>query len=172
MLSRYSDSLPAGRRGSNPGGSVIFRTRTDRPWGPLSLLYNGYRFSFPGVKRPGRDVNHSHPSSAKVQESRSIPLLLPLGEGGSRGIALYYYQKDKRVTALSIPHPYKSVTPYPLRFRLAACHPVFLQQIPACKNNLERSCDIFPHLYPSLVDNQTVCAKSPNSCDRSVSPLT
>ena len=26
-----------------------FRTRTDRPWGPPSLLYNGYRF-FPGGK--------------------------------------------------------------------------------------------------------------------------
>jgi hypothetical protein len=25
-------------RGSNPGGSAIFRTRPDWPWGPLSLL--------------------------------------------------------------------------------------------------------------------------------------
>jgi hypothetical protein len=30
-------------RGSNPGGSEIFRTRPDRAWGPPSLLYNGYR---------------------------------------------------------------------------------------------------------------------------------
>jgi len=30
-------------RGSNPGGSGIFHTRPDRPWGPPSLLYNGYR---------------------------------------------------------------------------------------------------------------------------------
>ena len=30
-------------RGSNPGGGEIFRTRPDRPWGPLSLPYNGYR---------------------------------------------------------------------------------------------------------------------------------
>jgi hypothetical protein len=41
-------------RGSNPGGGEIFRTRPDRPWGPHSLLYNGYRVYFPGVKRPGR----------------------------------------------------------------------------------------------------------------------
>jgi hypothetical protein len=27
----------------------IFRTRPDRPWGPPSLLYNGYRV-FPGGK--------------------------------------------------------------------------------------------------------------------------
>jgi len=33
-----------------------FRTRPDRPWGPPSLLYNGYRLSFPGVKRPKRGV--------------------------------------------------------------------------------------------------------------------
>ena len=30
-------------RGSNPGGGEIFHTRPDRPWGPPSLLYNGYR---------------------------------------------------------------------------------------------------------------------------------
>jgi hypothetical protein len=36
--------------GSNPGGGKIFRTRPDRPWGPPSLLYNGYR-TFPGVKQ-------------------------------------------------------------------------------------------------------------------------
>jgi hypothetical protein len=35
-------------RGSNPGRGEIFRTRPDRPWGPPSLLYNGYRV-FPGV---------------------------------------------------------------------------------------------------------------------------
>jgi hypothetical protein len=36
-------------RGSNPGGGEIFRTRLDRPWGPPSLLYNGYQV-FPGGK--------------------------------------------------------------------------------------------------------------------------
>jgi hypothetical protein len=30
-------------RGSNHGGEEIFRTRPDRPWGPLSLPYNWYR---------------------------------------------------------------------------------------------------------------------------------
>jgi len=29
-------------QGSNPGTVKIFRTRSERPWGPLSLLYNGY----------------------------------------------------------------------------------------------------------------------------------
>jgi len=57
-------------RGSNPGGGVgeIFRTCQDRPWGPPSLLYNGYRF-FPGGKeRPGRDADPSPPSSAVVKK--------------------------------------------------------------------------------------------------------
>jgi hypothetical protein len=44
--------------GSDPGGGEIVCSRPDRPWGPPSLLYNGYRVSFPGVKRPGRGVDH------------------------------------------------------------------------------------------------------------------
>jgi hypothetical protein len=35
--------------GSNPGGGEILRTHPDWPWGPPSLLYNGYRV-FPGGK--------------------------------------------------------------------------------------------------------------------------
>ena len=33
-------------------GGEIFRIRPDRPWGPLSLLYNEYRV-FPGGKAAG-----------------------------------------------------------------------------------------------------------------------
>jgi hypothetical protein len=43
-------------RGSNPGGGEIFCTCPDRPWGPPSLLYNGYRVFRGGKMRPGRDV--------------------------------------------------------------------------------------------------------------------
>jgi hypothetical protein len=69
----------------------IFRSRPHRPWGPPSLLYNGYRVSFPGVKRPGLGVDHPPPSSARerVEVYRNSPtgpswlvlertLLLPL----------------------------------------------------------------------------------------------
>ena len=38
--------------GSNSGEGEIFRTRPDRPWGPPSLLYNGYRI-LPGGKAVG-----------------------------------------------------------------------------------------------------------------------
>jgi hypothetical protein len=42
--------------------------RPNRPWGPPSLLYSGYRV-FPGGKvRPGRDADHSPPSNADVLE--------------------------------------------------------------------------------------------------------
>jgi len=53
------DRIPMGTR---------FSARPDRPWGPPSLLYNGYRV-FPGSKvRPGRSADHSPPSSAAVME--------------------------------------------------------------------------------------------------------
>jgi hypothetical protein len=39
-------------RGSNPGEGAISRTRPDRPWGPPSLLYNGYRV-IPWAKAAG-----------------------------------------------------------------------------------------------------------------------
>ena len=49
-------------------GGEIFRTCPDRPLGPPSLLYNGYRV-FPGGKeRPGRDADPSPPSSAVVMK--------------------------------------------------------------------------------------------------------
>ena len=45
-----------------------FFARPDRPWGPPSLLYNGYRV-FPGGKvRPERAADYSPPSSAVVME--------------------------------------------------------------------------------------------------------
>ena len=45
-----------------------FSARPDRPWGPPSLLYNGY-WVFPGGKvRPGHAADHSRPSSVTVIE--------------------------------------------------------------------------------------------------------
>jgi hypothetical protein len=66
-------------RGSNPGGGEIFRTRPDRPWGLPSLLYNEYRVSFPGIKRPGRGVDHPPSSSARVKERVELYLYSPSG---------------------------------------------------------------------------------------------
>jgi len=54
-----------------PVGGEVFRSRPDRPWGPPSLPYNGYRVSFGGggVNLPRRGVEHTHPSTAEVKES-------------------------------------------------------------------------------------------------------
>ena len=66
-------------RGWNPGGSEVFLTCPDRPWGPPSLLYNGYRF-FPGGKqRPGRDADPSPPSSAVLMKGQSYTSTPPIG---------------------------------------------------------------------------------------------
>ena len=65
-------------RGSNPSGDEIFRTRPNGSWGPSSLLYNGHRVLLPGVKRPGRGVNHPPPPGAKVKKNSTAITLLPL----------------------------------------------------------------------------------------------
>ena len=55
----------------------IFRTCPDRPWGPPSLQYNGYRV-FPGGKeRSGRDADPSSPSSAVGHERVELYLYSP-----------------------------------------------------------------------------------------------
>ena len=69
-VGRFGDRIPVGAQ---------FSARSDRPWGPPSLLYNGYRV-FPGGKeRPGHDADHSPPSSAAVMEDQSYTSTHPLG---------------------------------------------------------------------------------------------
>jgi hypothetical protein len=66
-------------RRSNSSGGGIFHNLPDRPWGPPSLLYNGYRVFPRGVKRPGRGVDHSPASSAEVKERVELYLYSPSG---------------------------------------------------------------------------------------------
>jgi hypothetical protein len=65
-------------RGSNPGGGKIFRTRPDRPWGPPSLLYDGYRV-FRGGKAAGAWRWPPTTSSAEVKERVGLYLHSPSG---------------------------------------------------------------------------------------------
>jgi len=60
----------------------IFCARPDQPWGPPSLLYNGYRISFTGLKRPGRGVNHPPRSNAEVKKEWSYTSTPPLCHHG------------------------------------------------------------------------------------------
>jgi hypothetical protein len=60
-------------------GNFICGGEVFRPWGPSSLLDNGYRVSFPEVKRPGRSLNHRPPSSTGVKERLELYLYSPSG---------------------------------------------------------------------------------------------
>ena len=64
---------------SNPSGGEIFRTRPDRPSGPVSLLYNGYRVFFQKAKWPWRGVDHPPLSSAEVKERVELYLYFRSG---------------------------------------------------------------------------------------------
>ena len=60
------------------------------------VLYNGYRVSFPGVKRPERGVDHPPPSSAEVKERVQLylkppPPPTPLGLHGLFYGEIYLY---------------------------------------------------------------------------------
>ena len=69
-------------RGLKPDGGEIFRTCPDRPWGPPSLLYNGYSFFPRGKERPGCDADPSPPSSAVGHERVELYLYSPCGSYG------------------------------------------------------------------------------------------
>ena len=55
----------------------IFRTSPDQPWGPTSLLYNGYRLFPWGKERPRGAADPSRLLVPWLRKSRAI-ILLPL----------------------------------------------------------------------------------------------
>ena len=71
--------LRAGRSGNRIPVGRNFSARPDMPWGPPSLLYNGYRVFSEGNVRPGRAADHSPPSSAVVMDDYSYNSTHPLG---------------------------------------------------------------------------------------------
>jgi len=86
----YTDSLRAGLSGDRiPLGGEIFRTRPDRPWGPPSLLYNGYRV-FPGGKVARAWRWPPTPISAGVKERVELYLYSTYGHSWGE-IYLYFY---------------------------------------------------------------------------------
>jgi hypothetical protein len=74
----------------NPRGGEIFRTRPDRPWGPPSLLYNGYRV-FPGGKAVGAWCWPPTPSSTGIKKGYSYTSIHPLGLFGPVTGLLYFF---------------------------------------------------------------------------------
>jgi hypothetical protein len=81
-LSRYSDSLRAGRSGNRiPVGARYFAAVQTGPGAHPASCTMGTG-SFPGVKRPGRGVDHPPSSSVRVKERVELYLYYPLGLHG------------------------------------------------------------------------------------------
>jgi len=79
-------------------GGEILRTCPDRPWGPPSLLYDGYRV-FPGGKeRPGRGLDPSPPSSVVVMKEYSYTSTPPLDLRGLLEGELYLLNMPSLLT--------------------------------------------------------------------------
>jgi hypothetical protein len=75
-----SDCLRVGRSGNRISmGARFSATVQSGPGAPSSLLYNGYWVSFSGVKRPGRGVDHTSPSSIEVKQGVEPYLYSPSG---------------------------------------------------------------------------------------------
>jgi hypothetical protein len=74
QLSRYSYSVRAGRSGARiPVGERFSAPAQTGPWAhPVS--YTMGTVSFPWVMQPGRDVDHSHQSSAEVKQRPELYL--------------------------------------------------------------------------------------------------
>jgi hypothetical protein len=92
-----------GVRGSNPGVGKIFLTCPEWPWGPPSLLYDGYRV-FPGGKAAGAWPWTSTTSRAQVKERVELYLYSPTGPSWHvlRWTLLYYTITVIRISLKSI----------------------------------------------------------------------
>jgi hypothetical protein len=75
-LSRYGDSLRAGRAGDR----IPVGARYSAPvHGAHPASYTKGTGSFPGVKRPGRGFDHPSPYSAEVKERVELYIYSPSG---------------------------------------------------------------------------------------------
>jgi hypothetical protein len=78
----YRTSKGCTVRGSNPSGGGDFPHLSRPAMGPIQPPIQCYRVSFPGVKRPGRGVDHPPPSSAEIKERVELYLYSPMGFRG------------------------------------------------------------------------------------------
>jgi len=78
-LSWYSDSLRAGRSGDRIPVEARFSELVHTGPGAHPAPYTMGTVSFPGIKRPGCDVDHTPPASADVKERVELYLYSPSG---------------------------------------------------------------------------------------------
>jgi DNA-binding sugar fermentation-stimulating protein len=74
-----TDSLRAGRSGDRIPVEARFSAPVQTGPGVHPASYTMGTGSFPGVKRPGRGVDHRHSSSARVKERVELYLYSPSG---------------------------------------------------------------------------------------------
>jgi hypothetical protein len=55
------------------------QNRPDRNWNPVSLLFNGYRVHFLGIKKPELKVDPSPSSSSKAENKWSYTSAVTIG---------------------------------------------------------------------------------------------
>ena len=77
--SRYSESLRTGRSGERILVGARFSSPVQTGPGAHPTSYTMATGSFPGVKRPGRGVNHPPISSAEVKERIQLYICSPFG---------------------------------------------------------------------------------------------
>ena len=66
-------------KGLNPGGGKRFFSKMSRlALAPTRFLFSGNQGSFPGVKQPRREDNHSPSSSAEVKNEGSCTSASPI----------------------------------------------------------------------------------------------
>jgi len=83
VFSRYSDLLRAGRYGDRIPVEARFSSPVQTGSEAHPASYTMGTGSFPGVKRPGRGVDHPPPSSAEVNERVELYIYTaPLGLSG------------------------------------------------------------------------------------------
>ena len=78
-LSRYSDSLRAGRSGDRIPVGAKFSGPFQKGSGTHPTSCTVGTGSFPGVKSPGRGVDHPPPSRVKVKERIELYIYSPFG---------------------------------------------------------------------------------------------
>jgi hypothetical protein len=148
-------------RGSKPVGCEIFRIRPYPDWGPPSPLYNGYRFSFLGVKRPRGGVDHPPPSSAEVTETVKLYVYsLSLGFRDPYWGELYILNYIKNRADLRhgsfpgkliIRHPFKQIFFKLFRLRTGLANPLNILR-PRSSGHFGEEINLllFPHFEPRI----------------------
>ena len=78
----------------------LLKNRPHRFWGPPNLLFNGYRDSFRGLKRLGREVDHSPSSSAEVKNgwcyTSTPPLCLYVVDRNHFAFLIFFFSCDSQ----------------------------------------------------------------------------